>query len=261
MIMGSQLYQIQAKKIGLMMAMALRNSGISAQNLGQKTGFAQEELLAMENGSISPSLPQLQVIAGITGMPIHELINVEALSPVPANLDPEAVDKYCQLHNRIVAVQIKKNRLQSDLPIEQLSEQCGIPASDLSAYESGQMPVPLPVLLKLSEVLQLAYAAQKNDQASIAQSPEATSAPTMQSADEAKEENHTPSAIEESTVTAQKSEASPQTMIELPGFSDELKEFISKPINLPFLELAMKLSRMDAKKLREIAEGLLEITL
>jgi hypothetical protein len=41
----------------------------------------------------------------------------------------------------------------------------------------------------------------------------------------------------------------------------DFREFITKPINAPYLDLAMKLSELDVKKLRHVAEGLLEITL
>ena len=42
---------------------------------------------------------------------------------------------------------------------------------------------------------------------------------------------------------------------------DDLQDFVSKPINRPYLELAQRLSEMSVDKLRAVAEGLLEITL
>jgi hypothetical protein len=41
----------------------------------------------------------------------------------------------------------------------------------------------------------------------------------------------------------------------------DLQDFISKPINRPFLEIAQRLSGLSVEKLRAVAEGLLEITL
>ena len=40
----------------------------------------------------------------------------------------------------------------------------------------------------------------------------------------------------------------------------EMQVFVSKPINRPYLELAMRLNDMSVDKLRGVAEGLLEIT-
>jgi hypothetical protein len=40
----------------------------------------------------------------------------------------------------------------------------------------------------------------------------------------------------------------------------ELQNFVCKPVNLPYLELAKKLSGMSTDKLRSLAEDILEIT-
>jgi hypothetical protein len=40
-----------------------------------------------------------------------------------------------------------------------------------------------------------------------------------------------------------------------------MQEFACKPVNRPYLELAMKLSNMSTEKLRSVAEDLLDITL
>ena len=40
----------------------------------------------------------------------------------------------------------------------------------------------------------------------------------------------------------------------------EIREFVVEPINLSYVRIAKQLSEMDVKKLRNIAEGLLDIT-
>jgi len=40
----------------------------------------------------------------------------------------------------------------------------------------------------------------------------------------------------------------------------EVQEFVIRPINIKYLEVAMKLAQMPAGGLRAIAEGLLDIT-
>ena len=47
----------------------------------------------------------------------------------------------------------------------------------------------------------------------------------------------------------------------LASLPPDLKAFVARPINQPFLELANTLSEMPVRQLREIAEGILEITL
>jgi hypothetical protein len=41
----------------------------------------------------------------------------------------------------------------------------------------------------------------------------------------------------------------------------EMQEFVTKPVNGPYLEIALKLSGMSVEKLRALGEGLLDITL
>jgi hypothetical protein len=48
-----------------------------------------------------------------------------------------------------------------------------------------------------------------------------------------------------------------QDFLQLPP---ELQNFVCKPVNRPYLELAMKLSGMSTDKLRSVAEDILDIT-
>jgi hypothetical protein len=48
-----------------------------------------------------------------------------------------------------------------------------------------------------------------------------------------------------------------QKFLDLPP---EVQQFVAKPVNRPYLELAMRLSDLSAEKLRAVAEVLLEIT-
>ncbi len=41
----------------------------------------------------------------------------------------------------------------------------------------------------------------------------------------------------------------------------EVQAFVVEPVNIGYLETAMRLSKLDVHRLRRIAEGLLDITL
>lgn len=286
--MDSQLYILRAKKIGVKIAFARQKNFLSIESLAQKLGIQPDELGQMEKGVISPSLPQFLVMASILDMPIDDLVNTEGLEPFQQAIDPSALPRYYELRNRMLGIQIKKNRYQQNLSSEQLAEQCEISINDLDLYETGQTPIPLPKFLKISEVLHLPYERIQQTQnispveinspelvkpREIPQQPEPepelTSESDLVEISEIQTEVNQlsqepePVALDETIpVTPIENEVSPQIRIaDLPGISEELREFISKPVNTPYLELAMKLSRMDANKLRDIAESLLEITL
>jgi transcriptional regulator with XRE-family HTH domain len=258
--MDSQLYQIRAKKIGLRMMMARLKVGLSIDDLSRQVGIEPADLAQMEKGILCPSLPQLQYIAPIIQMPLDDLINTFALAPIPQGLETSALPKYYDIRNRMLGIQIKKNRMQQNLSEDQLAQVTDVNPSDIESYETGQKLIPFPVLMKISEYLHLPYELQPKTETLpteitqiekelpselIVEQEEEPVSPLPESLPELVEETPTPPTGENN----------------LPGLSNELRDFINKPSNLPFLELAMKLSHMDAKRLRDIAESILEITL
>jgi transcriptional regulator with XRE-family HTH domain len=221
-------------------------------------------------------------------MPIDDLVNTKVLEPLQQEIEPSSLPRYFELRNRMLGIQIKKNRYQQNQSVEQLAQLCEIPPSDLEVYETGQTPIPLPLFLKISEVLHLPY---ERIQPAESISPLEIEVPPVVQPDEIIQQlepeptKAAESDLDELPIT--KSDANPlpqepepvvinetipvvpdenihipEAILEdFPDISEELREFITKPVNLPYLELAMRLSRMDAKKLRDIAESLLEITL
>jgi transcriptional regulator with XRE-family HTH domain len=258
--MDSQLYQIRAKKIGLKLTMARQKVGLSIEDLSRQVGIEPAELSQMENGILCPSLPQIQFIASIIQMPLDDLINTYALAPIPQGLETSALPKYYDIRNRMLGIQIKKNRIQQNLSEDQLAKETDVEASDIESYESGQKLIPFPVLMKISEYLHLPYELQPKTETLPTEPPSMDKELISEPIVEQEEQVESPQS-ESLNEPVKETMPVPTEGTILPGLSDELRDFINKPSNLPFLELAMKLSHMDAKKLRDIAESILEITL
>lgn len=233
MIMDSQLYSLQAKKTGIKLTMARQKSGLSVEDLAQKVGLDARELRRMEQGLTSLSLPQLQNLASILDFPIADIVNPQALAQPSGELNSQDFQRLEKIRDRILGLQIKQNRQKNNLSIDQLSLACNIAPNELEQFETGTSPIPYQILNKISEVLGLSY------------QPVPVSEPALK------------------TEPVQQ-ETAPSITVSTPEFPDltpELREFISKSVNIPYLELAMKLSKMDAMRLRDVAESLLEITL
>jgi transcriptional regulator with XRE-family HTH domain len=109
---------------------------------------------------------------------------------------------------------------------EEKSIRTGLPLEDLKAYESGEKSVPIPVL----EVL----------------------AGTLGRAMVEFQDTHGP-------VGAWLREQ--RTLQQVAAMPEDLQNFVFKPINRPYLEIAKRLSEIEVDRLRAVAEGLLEITL
>lgn len=336
--MDSQLYSLRVKKIGVKIAMARLKKNFSAEDLALRMGMQPDEILRIEKGVTCPSLPQMQVLSALLEMPIDDLLNTQVLEPIQHQIDPYALPQYYEIRNKMLGIQVKKNRFQQNQSVDQLAQQSGISTEDLEMYESGSKAIPLVDLLLLSEVLHLPYEKPAVSEVPVqpVMPPEPVAEPAISVEETVPGLRETPPVVMDEALPAadgwqridtepepvtpaevevnepvvvpqewQRQEPEPEpiaqpTVLEtvdivseieslqnesastqyvestlpeptpsqdqdlaadLPVMTDAIRDFISNPVNIPYLELAVKLSRMDAKKLREIAESLLEITL
>ena len=126
----------------------------------------------------------------------------------------------------MIGALLRQARENAGLSMRALSQQAGIPARRLRAYELGERPIPLPELEALLAVLDSRIETFFDQSGPIGQ-----------------------------WLARQRAI---QAFLELPP---ELQEFVGQPVNRPYLELARTLSDLSAEKLRAVAEGLLDITL
>jgi len=216
---------IRAKKLGVLIRDARVKSGKSPEECAQAMGLSLDELTAMEFGERPPTLPELEILAYYLDVPVEHFWGSEVLQ---ANGKERSVDaaEIKQLRQTVIGGLIRKVRLEAELSVEQLAEAAGMPPASLQAYEGGEAAIPLPELEAIAQVLNNPIAEFKDQTSQVG-----------------------------SYFTSQKNI---QEFLTLPPV---LQEFVGRPVNRPYLELAIKLSEIKAEKLRALAEGLLEITL
>jgi transcriptional regulator with XRE-family HTH domain len=175
----------------------------------------------------------LENLSTTLGRSIEDLISEKPLALKKNSFDMNSLIRREKLHDRMIGLQIKKYRLNQHNSVEALALSCGITQAEMEAYESGLSSIPFLVLMSLCHELGISYKMFTSSQ------PESQSGLNK---------------VEEPQFRVDSS----KPVLDLP---QELLEFVNKPVNLPFVELAQKMSQMDAKKLRQIAESILEITL
>ncbi len=216
---------IRAKKLGVLIRDARLKSGKSLEDCAQSMGISADELTEMEFGERPPTLPELELFAYHLELPLEHFWGKELLKADGSDktLDPAEIAK---IRQGAIGELVKKGRNEANLSTEELAQKTGIASESLQAYELGESPIPLPELEILAQVLNnsIAYF----------------------------EDQHGPVG---SWFIEQK------FMREFHDLPLELQEFVSKPINRPYLELAVSLSELKVEKLRALGEGLLEITL
>lgn len=224
---NNKLYtQIRSKKLGILLMDARLSKKFSVEDISKQTGINENRLLQIENGYLSPSLPELEILAYTYNLPMNHFWGRQILQPDGKNELKEKFQTLLKIRNKIIGTNIKSKRQESEISSGELAEKCEIDKDQLSKFESGEEEIPVPILEIIAKCLNCQIEDFFDNQGIIG--------------------------------TWRKENAEISSLKELP---QEFREFITKPINAPYLDLAMKLSELDVQKLRLVAEGLLEITL
>lgn len=226
--METNLLAVRSRKIGVCLKDARLKARKSVEDAAAVLGIPPAKYTSMELGVVSPSFPQLESLAVLYKVPFDSLIKWQCDEDATSKLDPAVMSQVVNLREHVVAAYLGKARQEKQISLDSLSQQVRISRDDLKRFERAEKPIPYPVLEELARALELDL-------------------PMLHS-------HRFPSTPE---INQPSAEVAPQEFGEL---SPEMVDFISKPINEPYLELAKKLSEMSVDKLRTVAESLLEIT-
>lgn len=218
--------KLKAKKMGVLIRDARQVLSKSPQECAQAIGISPETYEAYELGSKSPSLPELEILAYYLNVPLEHFLSEDGLLQETKSEAPADPQKLLSLRQKIIGVLLRKARLERALSLEDLADRTGIQVEKLQVYELGKEPIPVLELNQLA--LELDWQMR---------SFQDTAGPVGIWLNQQRYVN------------------------DFKSLDADLQEFVSKPVNKPYLEVAQRLSEMSAEKLRTIAETLLEITL
>lgn len=220
-----QTIRVRGRKLGILIYDARVSRARAPEKCAKAMNIPVEDYLKIEAGELAPTLPQLELLAFHLDIPLEHFWGRQTLSSLA---DPEPVVQIMQLvelRQRIIGTRLRMARTALNLSITELANKTFIPGEKIQQYELGQTAIPLPELEILAAELEI-----RNEDLVDKRGP---------------------------IGKWRNDKAAVQQFLELPP---EIREFISKPINQPYLELAMRLSDLSVEKLRGVAEGLLEIT-
>jgi transcriptional regulator with XRE-family HTH domain len=219
------LRQLKNKKIGALLMDARMASSRNIDECANILSLSREEYLSFEKGHIAPSVPQLEALSIYLDISLDHFKGKSSKYEAQQTGYRKNLEKIILVRDRIIGATIRKSRTEQELSLEQLGEKTGIPAGLLENYEFGKVPVPVTELELIAEILN-------------------------------QDINSYYEKIDEQ-ISEKNQQIRLNQFLEL---SDRLQEFVTKPINRPFLELANKLADLPVDRLRNVAEGLLEIT-
>ena len=219
-----QVVKLRDRILGILIRNAREHSHASFEDCATVLGVSEAKYKTYEEGEEAISLPEMELLGRYLRVPLHELRNDDAQDGTfdVRMPDPET---YCSLRDRIIGVRLRQARLEADYTQEEIGAMIDHASSTISAYEYGKSSIALSELEFLSQKLGVPMREFFNADGGVGQ-----------------------------WHVLQKQF---EQFTDLP---EEMREFVLRPINRSYLELAMKLAAMPAGALRQIAEGLLEIT-
>ena len=217
---------ILSKKIGVLLKVARTQRGESKKTCGEIIGVSSRTITKYESGEKSPSLPELEILAYYLDLPLENFWEDIA----PDNQDRMKalpnLEKRLELRNLKIGATLRKYRQEANLSMKEIADKLGITTYRLKSYEKGSFPVPLAELNALVRLYD-----HQLDELVVDSGPIAEWAHNKKAGG---------------------------SFVDLP---EDLQDFVLKPVNRPYLEIAVKLSQMDVDQMRDVAERLLDITL
>lgn len=222
---SQQLIRIRARKLGAMIYDARIFRRRTVEECSAVMSLETAEFNQVESGERPPTLPQLEALAYYLDLPIEHFWSEDILSTKEEDPGIQEKKRLLNIRNKMIAARIRLTRTNLNLSYQQLAEKTGLPEENLRRFESGEQPIPLPELEIIASSLEIPF----------------------------KELYDAHGPIGDWRMRQQNF----NKFLEL---NPDLREFICKPVNEPYLELAKRLSDLSVEKLRRIAESLLEIT-
>lgn len=188
-------------------------------------GVSVNRFASYEDGSRAISLPELELLARYLELPLSAFRGTDSLNEGAKESQLPNPELFLPLRHRIVGARLRQLRGEKDHSQAAVAEILGCSSSTISDYEYGRRAIPVAELEVLCRALgvPLDYFLDRDSEVG---------------------EWH-------------QLQADFEQFKQLP---EALRDFVLRPINQSYLELAMKLSQMPAGQLRSIAEGILEIT-
>jgi transcriptional regulator with XRE-family HTH domain len=214
------------KSIGLLLRRARETAGSTRKECAAFAGIATPLLTKYEDGEREPSLVELELLAHFLRIPVQSLLDADVSASITAprvNFDVQVVSK---LRTNIIGTRLKQARLHTNKSSEEIAAASGINANLITAYESGRKPVPITELERLISILGISF----------------------------------DSLLDIGIGPLGESQLQHKRHAEFDALPDDIRTFVSARDSLPYLRIAMHLSRLPAEELRNAGRSLIELS-
>lgn len=221
--MDKEALALRNRMIGVLLRDARVRAGRTKRECANWLGVPVSTITAYEEGRKPASLPELEALAFFLNVPVQHFWEPNAQLLSEASIPP--VQEILTVRHRVIGTLLQQARKEAGKSRNDLAQSLGRSVRRIAAYEQGEQPIPMVELEILAATL-----------------------------------NRPIEYFLDSSGLIGKWEAEQRAFRAFRQLPPEIQEFVSRPINRSYLEIAMKLAEMPAGALRQIAEGILEIT-
>lgn len=217
---------IRSKKLGVLIRDSRLSRNKTMDECAAAVGVSVDTFEIYELGEQSPSLPEVELLAFYLNQPFEHFMGTTALQEGDSAENKIDPIRFVGIRQRMIGAQIKKTRLEANQTLESVAERAGMSPEVLETYEIGEQPIPMPVLETLVISLNNNIREYQDQHSQIG-----------------------------------KWFIQQRALKDFTDLPTELQNFVCKPVNRPYLEIAQRLSEISVDRLRTVGEVLLEITL
>jgi transcriptional regulator with XRE-family HTH domain len=214
------------KITGVLLRDARLRAKKSVQECAQVLFCEPEFITRAEDGEEGLTLPQLEILAHVLQVPLSYLLGEGELPAAEDEPELPPYDDIMTVRRKIIGVMLRQARLEANQTLGEIAAILGYTPEHLASVELGEAQITLAELTEWTGALGIPLEDLISEE-----------------------------------VAPLDSDGSDKRDLQLPDhLPPEVQEFISRPINVPYLQIAMNLSQMPAQTLRQVAAGLLDIT-
>lgn len=218
-------YRLRSKMLGVLIRDARLNAARTIEDCARLLSIEPSIIESWEYGDTAPTLPQIELLAYYLDVPVSHFWSLKTLDQDKAE-KVAAQSEYMALRDRMIGALLQQARQERSLSHEEVAQQAQIPVEVIQAYEIGETPIPMHQLAVIANIV------NKNVDFFLETSSYVGELLRMRE--------------------------------EWKHFSDldpEIREFAANPLNIGFIQIAITFSKLSADKLRQAAEGMLEIAM
>ncbi len=220
----TEIADIHRRIIAVLLKGARIRAGRSVEECAGVIGVKPDMICAYEEARCDMSLPELEVLAYFLRVPIKSFLegDDESLVMPDSPPGPQVMD----LRHRIIGALLHQAREEKGRSRKDLAALIHCTPRRITRYEQGQVPIPLSHLEALAEQLSvpLSYF------------------------------------LDEGIGSMGEREQRDRQGDIFQSLPDDVRAFVADPASVPYLRVAMHLAQMPAGTIRQLAEGLLDIT-